>query len=88
MITTFANIAFEGSRLDFARIKIFRGKKRLISFHSTHSDTHTLRYHRTTCSDEAKAALEEARNQFSVLERQVVLGKLYPSARSVMEPGP
>eukprot|EP00429_Kryptoperidinium_foliaceum_P011293 CAMPEP_0176004908 /NCGR_PEP_ID=MMETSP0120_2-20121206/1935_1 /TAXON_ID=160619 /ORGANISM="Kryptoperidinium foliaceum, Strain CCMP 1326" /LENGTH=86 /DNA_ID=CAMNT_0017337603 /DNA_START=128 /DNA_END=388 /DNA_ORIENTATION=- len=35
--------------------------------------------------DEAKAALEEGERQLQVLQRQVILGKLYPSARSVME---
>ena len=36
--------------------------------------------------EEAAAALKEGQDQLEVLKRQVVLGKLYPSARSVMEP--
>lgn len=35
--------------------------------------------------EQAAAALEDGHRQLLVLQRQVVLGKLYPSARSVME---
>jgi len=35
--------------------------------------------------DEAAAALTEAQEQLEVLRRQVIVGNLYPSARSVME---
>ena len=35
--------------------------------------------------EEAQAAIQEGQQQLEVLRRQAVLGKLYPSARSVME---
>jgi hypothetical protein len=35
--------------------------------------------------EQAVAALKEGENQLELLKRQVVLGKMYPSARSVME---
>jgi hypothetical protein len=35
--------------------------------------------------EEAMAAIQEAQQQLEILRRQAVLGKLYPSARSVME---
>eukprot|EP00339_Tiarina_fusa_P007136 CAMPEP_0117078166 /NCGR_PEP_ID=MMETSP0472-20121206/55119_1 /TAXON_ID=693140 ORGANISM="Tiarina fusus, Strain LIS" /NCGR_SAMPLE_ID=MMETSP0472 /ASSEMBLY_ACC=CAM_ASM_000603 /LENGTH=83 /DNA_ID=CAMNT_0004804809 /DNA_START=95 /DNA_END=346 /DNA_ORIENTATION=+ len=35
--------------------------------------------------DEASVALQQAQQQLELLRRQAVLGKLYPSARSVME---
>jgi hypothetical protein len=35
--------------------------------------------------EEAAAAIIDGEEQLKVLKRQVVLGKLYPSSRSVME---
>lgn len=35
--------------------------------------------------EEAAAAIQDGERQLEVLKRQVILGKLYPSARSVME---
>mmetsp|Transcript_34962 Transcript_34962/g.104293 ORF Transcript_34962/g.104293 Transcript_34962/m.104293 type:complete len:83 (-) Transcript_34962:382-630(-) len=35
--------------------------------------------------EEASAALAEGQQQLEVLRRQVILGQLYPSGRSVME---
>eukprot|EP00934_Nitzschia_sp_Nitz4_P000772 Nitzschia sp. Nitz4//scaffold146_size56529//10442//10866//NITZ4_006570-RA/size56529-augustus-gene-0.2-mRNA-1//-1//CDS//3329536617//772//frame0 len=35
--------------------------------------------------EEATAAFQEGEKQLQVLQRQVIIGKLYPSARSVME---
>jgi hypothetical protein len=36
-------------------------------------------------SEEAVAAINDAEQQLEMLKRQVVLGQMYPSARSVME---
>eukprot|EP00429_Kryptoperidinium_foliaceum_P120352 CAMPEP_0176301234 /NCGR_PEP_ID=MMETSP0121_2-20121125/60749_1 /TAXON_ID=160619 /ORGANISM="Kryptoperidinium foliaceum, Strain CCMP 1326" /LENGTH=86 /DNA_ID=CAMNT_0017642681 /DNA_START=37 /DNA_END=297 /DNA_ORIENTATION=+ len=44
-----------------------------------------FRKHQNLHGEEAAAAMKEAESQLQVLQRQVVLGKLYPSARSVME---
>jgi hypothetical protein len=35
--------------------------------------------------EEAAVALKQGEEQLSLVKRQVVLGKMYPSARSVME---
>eukprot|EP00569_Conticribra_weissflogii_P002762 CAMPEP_0171338284 /NCGR_PEP_ID=MMETSP0878-20121228/7240_1 /TAXON_ID=67004 /ORGANISM="Thalassiosira weissflogii, Strain CCMP1336" /LENGTH=84 /DNA_ID=CAMNT_0011840055 /DNA_START=93 /DNA_END=347 /DNA_ORIENTATION=- len=40
---------------------------------------------REMTGNEAVVALNEGQEQLAVLKRQVVLGKLYPSSRSVME---
>jgi len=36
-------------------------------------------------SEEAVAAINDGKAQLEILKRQVVLGQMYPSARSVME---
>jgi hypothetical protein len=37
------------------------------------------------CRQERQQVLHEAQEQLAVLQRQVILGKLYPSGKSVME---
>ena len=37
------------------------------------------------CREEAVAAIKDGETQLATLRRQVVLGKMYPSAKSVME---
>ena len=39
----------------------------------------------TTHREEAAAAIRDGEEQLQILKRQVVLGQLYPSSRSVME---
>lgn len=39
----------------------------------------------TTIRNEAALAFQEGKENLEILKRQVVLGSLYPSARSVME---
>ena len=39
----------------------------------------------TTIRNEAELAFQEGKENLEILKRQVVLGSLYPSARSVME---
>lgn len=85
MITTFACIAFDGSRVDFERIKTYKGKIDTRSHHGVLVSIFGKSLTSLSLREEAAAALEDGQRQLHVLQRQVVLGKLYPSARSVME---
>ncbi|KAL9189013.1 hypothetical protein ACHAXT_011503 [Thalassiosira profunda] len=44
-----------------------------------------FQHNRNLTGNEAEIAFQEGKEQLDILRRQVVLGNLYPSAKSVME---
>jgi hypothetical protein len=57
------------------------------AFHPSQSFCFSFfRYYRSRKSREkATAAIKEGQEQLEILKRQVILGRLYPSGKSVME---
>ncbi len=59
------------------------------SSHTSHRQNNNRRHHRMQQfihqRGEAEDAIVEGKEQLEILKRQVVLGHLYPTARSVME---